>query len=129
MIKNGTAPKIKQDESQATYEPLCTDALTVIDWSRPAQQVYNLIRGANPTPGASTTFKGEKLKIFDSSLLQTQHQALTGEIVSINDEGFIVAGSGGGILVKRVQPAGGGKVKSTEFVTASGLKVGDRLGA
>jgi len=129
MIKNGTAPKIKQDESQATYEPLCTDALTVIDWSKPAQQVYNLIRGANPTPGASTTFKGEKLKIFDSSLLQTQHQALTGEIVSINDEGFIVAGSGGGILVKRVQPAGGGKVKSTEFVAASGLKVGDRLGA
>jgi methionyl-tRNA formyltransferase len=129
MIKNGTAPRIKQDESQATYEPLCTDALTVINWSQPIQQVYNLIRGANPSPGASTTYKGEKLKIFDSSLLQTQYNAMQGEIVSISDEGFIVAGNGGGILIKRVQPAGGGKANASEFIAASGLKVGDRLGA
>ncbi len=129
MIKNGTAPRIKQDESQATYEPLCTEELTVINWSKPAQQVHNLIRGANPSPGASTTYKGEKLKIFDSSLIQTSYDAIPGEIVSINDEGFIVAGNGGGILVKRVQPAGGSKVKASEFIAASGLKVGDRLGA
>ena len=129
MIKNGTAPRIKQDESQATYEPLCTEELTVINWSKPAQQVHNLIRGANPSPGASTTYKGEKLKIFDSSLIQTSYDAIPGEIVSINDEGFNVAGNGGGILVKRVQPAGGSKVKASEFIAASGLKVGDRLGA
>ena len=128
MVKNGTAPAIKQDESQATYEPLCTDALTEINWSKPAQQVYNLIRGANPSPGASTTFKGDKLKIFDSSMTPLNQQAVQGEIIAINDEGFTVAGNGGAIFVKRVQTAGGGKMKSIEFVSASGLKVGDRLG-
>lgn len=127
MIKDGTAPKIQQDESQATYEPLCTDSYTVIDWAKPVQNVYNLIRGANPSPGASTTYMGEKLKIFDSSLFIEQHQALVGEILSINDEGFTVAGYGGKILVKRVQPAGGGKLKASEFAASSGLKVGDRL--
>lgn len=128
MVRNGTAPKIKQDESQATYEPLCTDDLTVINWSKPVQQVYNLIRGANPSPGASTTYMGEKLKIFDCSLQTTEHNAVAGEIISINDEGFTIAGNGGAILVKRVQPVSGGKVKSSEFISASGLKIGDRLG-
>ncbi len=129
MIKNGTAPRITQDESLATYEPLCTDSLTVIDWSKPAQQIYNLIRGANPSPGASTTFKGEKLKIFDCSLVPIQQREVAGEIISLNnDEGFAVAGNGGSIFVKKVQPAGGGKLKSSEFIAATGIKIGDRLG-
>ncbi len=128
MVKNGTAPSIKQDESQASYEPLCTDFYTVIDWSKPVQQVYNLIRGANPSPGASTTFRGEKLKIFDSSLQSIQHNAIAGEIISVNDDGFAVAGNGGSIFIKRVQYASAGKVKSLEFISSSGLKVGDRLG-
>lgn len=128
MVKKGTAPSIPQHNSLATYEPLCTEDLTVINWSKPAQQVYNLIRGANPSPAAVTTFKGKKLKVFDSSMEPLHGQALSGEIISINDEGFVVAANGGAICVKKVQPSGSGKIKSSEFIATSGLKVGDRLG-
>ncbi len=128
MVRKGTAPSIHQDDSQATYEPLCTESLTGIDWSKPIQEVYNLIRGANPSPAAWTTFKGNKLKILDSSVKPLQMKAVFGEIISINDDGFAVAGCGGAISVKKVQPSKSGKMKSAEFISNSGLKIGDRLG-
>jgi hypothetical protein len=40
----------------------------------------------------------------------------------------LVAGNGGAILVKRLQPRGGPKVKAGELVAAGGVKAGDRLG-
>ncbi len=46
----------------------------------------------------------------------------------INDDGFAVAGGGGAIRVKKVQPSKSGKMKSAEFISSSGLKIGDRLG-
>ncbi len=127
MIKKGIAPRIPQDDSQATYEPLCTEDLTKIDWSKSIQEVYNLIRGANPSPGAWSIFKGEKLKIFDCSKEQIEKKANFGEIVATNDEVFTVAGNGGVIHIKRVQFAAGPKIKSSEFISNSGLKVGDIL--
>ena len=39
LVRNGTASRIPQDESQATYDPLCTEERTVIDWSKPVTQV------------------------------------------------------------------------------------------
>ena len=128
MIRNGTAPRIPQDESQATYEPLCTEERTAIDWSKPVTQVYNLIRGANPQPGASAIFQGKPLKIFDVQRRESPRAAAPGEVLALEREGFLIAGNGGAILVKRVQPQGGAKIKSPEFTAASGLQVGDRLG-
>ena len=128
MVKNGCAPRIAQDESQATYEPLCTQERVVIHWEWPAVQVYNLIRGSNPQPGAVTTLRGKRLKIFDCQRQALPGPADSGEVLAIGEEGFWVAAGDGSILVKRVQPAGGAKIKAPEFVAASGLKVGDRLG-
>ncbi len=128
MVEQGSAPRLPQDAAQATYEPLCTEERTVIDWSKPVSQVYNLIRGSNPQPGASTILAGKKLKILDAQRRDLDRPAKPGEILALEPEGFLVASNGGAILVKRVQPKGGAKVQAPEFVSASGLKVGDRLG-
>lgn len=128
LAKAGKAPRIPQDNSQATYEPLCREQHGIIDWTKPAQEVYNLIRGTNPQPGASTTWQGQKLKIFDSELIKSASAGTPGEVTSINEEGFVVACRGGSILVKRVQPAGSGKLSAAEFIKNAKLKKGDRLG-
>jgi methionyl-tRNA formyltransferase len=129
MVRQGTAPRIPQDESKATTEPLCTEALTGIDWSRPTTQVYNLIRGANPTPGAWTTHRGGKLKIFDAQRLEAADLGAPGTVVSLRPDGFVVAAAGGAIVVKRVLPEGGAKVWASEYAAAVGLTVGERFGA
>jgi len=128
LVKAGKAPRIPQDNSQATYEPLCREQHGIIDWTKPAREVYNLIRGTNPQPGASTTWQEQKLKIFDSELIKSAPSGTPGEVTSINEEGFAVACRGGSILVKRVQPAGSGKLSAAEFIKNANLNKGDRLG-
>lgn len=128
LVKEGKAPRIPQDESQATYEGLCREADGMLDWSRPYRELYNLIRGTNPSPGATTYLQGKKVKIFDCEARDGVAGA-PGEVVVVEQTGFVVAAAGGGILVKRVQPEGSGKVKAPEFVQAVGLKVGDKFGS
>jgi methionyl-tRNA formyltransferase len=126
LIRDGKAPRIPQDHSKATYESWCRKADAEIDWSKPVADVYNLIRGTNPQPGAWTTLDGKRLEIFDSEMAEAS--GAPGEVTDISEAGFVVAAGGGGILVKRVRYDSGAKVAAAELVAASGTKVGARLG-
>ena len=126
LVKAGKAPKIVQDLSKGSYESWCKKENATIDWGKPIEDVYNLIRGTNPQPGAWTTFEGKKLDIYDSACAGGSGQP--GEVIAVTDKDFTVAAKGGAILVKRVKPEGGQKATAGEFAAASGLKVGSRLG-
>jgi len=126
LIRQGKAPRIPQNESQATYEGLCTQA--VIDWNQPADKIYNLIRGTNPQPGATTSYRGAPFKIFDSARRTGNVKGAPGEVIEISESGFLVAAPGGAILIKRVQPKGSPKITAADFIAQSGLKSGDYLG-
>jgi methionyl-tRNA formyltransferase len=131
LVKAGTAPRIKQDASAATYEGRCTGETARIDWGKPWQQIYNLVRGCNPSPGAWTTQAGQTLQIFDAKPLPaTDPKGIggkLGEVVAIDRDGFTVVCVNGRIRVLRVKPADGAKIGAGEFATAQ-LKVGTRLG-
>ena len=126
LIAAGKAPRIAQDESRATYESWCKREQAGIDWSQPVDQVYNLIRGTNPQPGAWTTCGGKTLQIFDSA--KAAGDGRPGEVIEVTGEGFTVAAQGGAILVKRVRPEGEGKIAAGEFAANNGLSVGAKLG-
>jgi methionyl-tRNA formyltransferase len=128
LLKNGTAPRISQDLDQGSYESWFGKAQAEIDWNKPAAEIYNTIRAANPQPGAWTVYEGATLQVYDSRRLEDV-QGEAGAVVAVDPEGILVAaGDEGGILISRVRPAGGGKVSAVEFVGASGLEVGSRLG-
>lgn len=128
LIYKGEAPKIPQDDSQATYEPPCQEKHAVIDWAQPINRVYNLIRGTNPQPGATTSLRGQRLKIFDCEVIRQNIPAAPGEIIKSSDGGITVAGQGGLLLIKRVQPQGQPKLSASEYSLSVGLKAGERLG-
>ena len=128
LIHKGKAPRIPQDESQATYERPCREKDAVIDWAQPIMKVYNLIRGTNPQPGATTSLRGQKLKIFDCELNMQNVPGTPGEIIESSDKGIAVAGQGGWLLIKRVQPQGQPKVSASEYALKVGLKAGEKLG-
>jgi methionyl-tRNA formyltransferase len=127
LIKAGNPPRIVQDESQATYDPPCTDEHARIDWSKPAQEVYNLIRGCDPQPGSHTTWQGKMVRIFDTRLQLGNDSAAHGEVTNIGTEEISVALAGGTLIVKRMRGEGG-KIAAKEFAKQVDLKVGDLLG-
>jgi methionyl-tRNA formyltransferase len=126
LVKEGTAPKIVQDLTQGEYEPICKRM--VIDWMYPVGVVYDVIRGCNPSPGAVTSFNGQELKLLDCERRSPSGPQAPGTILEVAGDGILVLGCGGSIFVKRVQPAGSGKMPAAEFAASSGLKAGDRLG-
>jgi methionyl-tRNA formyltransferase len=127
LVRGGTAPRMAQDDSQATYESWCKKADAEIDWSRPAAQVYNLIRGTDPQPSAWTAIGGAEVKIFDSA--PSPETGAPGTVLAVADDGFQVAAQDGSIVVKRVRPPGGKKIDAGAFARDAGLRVGQRLGA
>ncbi len=128
MVRDGTAPRIAQDESQATYESWAKSEVGVVNWSQPVATVYNLIRGCNPQPGASTTRGGETVKLFDAERRDGDADAAPGAVTDISDAGVSVAALGGQILLKRVQPPESRKVTAREWADEAGLQVGEVLG-
>jgi methionyl-tRNA formyltransferase len=128
LVRAGTAPKIAQDDSQATYEGWCKKEDVQIDWQKPLQQVWNLVRGADPQPGAWTTYEGTTVQLLDARKLAGGAAGRPGEVTAIDDAGLTIAADGGQIQVTRVR-AGGPKISAGEFARSAGLRPGARLGA
>ena len=127
LINAGNPPRIVQDEAKANYDPPCGDAHAKIDWSKPAEQVYNLIRGCDPQPGAHTSYNGKLVRLFDARMQSGKNAAPAGQIIEIGAEAIMVALDGGTLVVKRMRGAGA-KISGAEFAKEVNVKVGDRLG-
>jgi methionyl-tRNA formyltransferase len=128
MVKAGTAPKIVQDESQATYEGWCKAEHVQVDWSKPLQAVWNTIRGADPQPGAWTTHGGTTVQLFDAKKVAGAAGGQPGQVTAVDDAGMTVAADGGQIAIGRVRAEGGQKVAAKAFAAAAGLGPGAILG-
>jgi methionyl-tRNA formyltransferase len=126
LVRGGGAPKIAQDDSLATYESWCRKDDVEIDWKKPFADVHNLIRGADPQPGAWTTHGGRTVQLYDAA--KVAGGGAPGEVMDVTGEGFTVAAAGGGIFIKRVRAEGEGKIAASEFAAAAGIAKGTRLG-
>ena len=127
LVKAGVIIKHDQRLEDGSYESWFGKAAAEIDWSKPVADVYNIIRAANPAPGAWTTIAGGELKIYDSARVDGTGTA--GEVVSVDEYGVTVQAEGGRILIKRVRPADGGKMAASEWAAAAGINSGTKLGS
>ena len=125
LFRGGNPPHIVPDEAEASYERRCTKKHAHIDWHRPVSQVYDLIRGTNPAPGAWTTVAGHQVGVFDCA--RQDGDGPSGKVMAISDAGVAVQCVGGRILIKRVK-AGAGKVPAAEWAADIGLAVKSELG-
>jgi len=92
--------------------------------------VFNMIRGADPQPGANTTHNATKLFLYDaarSSYGSSGHSA--GAVIEVGVEKIIIASTDGSVAVGRVKAAGGKKINAAEWAESVDLKIGDTLGS
>ncbi len=132
LVVAGKHSEVAQDESQASYEGWCRSAESKIDWAKPVDQVFNLIRGCNPAPGAWTTHNGKKLQIFDARKILFRRFAdvagKIGEVTDITAKSFKVTAQGGAIEVLKAKFEDARKLAGGEVAQASGLTAGSVLG-
>ena len=132
LVMAGKHQEIVQDESQATYEGWCRAAEAAIDWTKPIDHVYNLIRGCNPAPGAWTTLNGKKLQIFDARKAVFRRFAdvagKPGEIVAVTPQSFRIVAQGGAVEVLKARYDDGKKVSAAEIAQAAGVQTGTQCG-
>jgi methionyl-tRNA formyltransferase len=133
LVSTGEHTETVQDEANASYEGWCRSAEAKIDWAKPIDQVYNLIRGCNPAPGAWTTFDGKKLQIFDARKAVFRRFAdvpgKIGEVTGVTAQSFQVTAQGGLIEVLKARFEDGKKVSGGELVQAGGIHAGALLGS
>jgi len=132
LVVAGKHTETVQDESQASYEGWCRTAEARIDWAKPIDHVYNIIRGCNPAPGAWTTHNGKKLQIFDArKILFRRFADVTGKIGEVTDvsaQSFKVTAQGGVVEVLKARFEDGKKLSGGEVAQSGCLTAGTLLG-
>ena len=132
LVVAGKHKEVVQDESQASYEGWFREAEAKIHWANHVDFIHNLIRGADPAPGAWTTLDGVKLQLFDSRKEPTRTfgavKGKIGEVLGVEDGRLVIAGQGGRIHAGKAKLGDAKKVSAAELVAGGALKPGQILG-
>lgn len=130
QLETGTAPRIPQDESRATYARKLTKEDGEIDWSLSAAQVVNRVRGMNPWPGAYTFFREKErctmLKLVTVKAI-LQGAGSHGQVLIAKDR-LVVAAEDGSVELLDVQPEGKRQMVAEEFLRGHPIAEGTILG-
>lgn len=128
-IEAGTVTPIKQKDEGSSYAKMLQKSMGKIDWERPAVQIERLVRGLNSWPSAYTSYHGKTLKIWESSLAQSDEESTSepGEVVSVGKDAFFVQTGEGILKVTQVQLEGKKRMPVKNFLLGYQLKMGERF--
>jgi methionyl-tRNA formyltransferase len=121
----GTIVPEKQDDSQATHAPLLKKEDGLIDWSRPAAEIHDQIRGLQPWPGAYTSLRGHTMHVWKAKVANAA--GAPGSIVSVKP--VTVACGSGAMELEEVQVEGRKRLPAAEFANGQRLKEYEILGS
>ncbi len=122
---DGALRETRQDDSLATTAPMIRKEHGRIDWTRPAAEVRNLVRGMTPWPSAFAFHDGKPLKVLAASVREGRGEP--GEILEVGRDGMVVACGEGALALGTVQPEGGKPMGSRDYAHGRRVRKGDRL--
>ncbi len=137
QIADGTAVRVPQDESQASYVGMLKKEMGRLDFSQTAQVLERRVRAFDPWPGTYTVFDGKNLKFFRCGVMalsakeQQKMKELAyccGTVIDVLPDSFTVLTGEGGLVVKELQLEGKRRMAAGEFLRGYPLKPGMRLG-
>lgn len=116
-IINGTNDRIEQNESEATFASNISREDERIDWTQPAQAVYNHIRGLSPWPVAYTKLDDTNMKLYAAKIVEGNNGE-PGEIIETMKKAIIVGtGSADAIALTEIQLSGKKRMPTANFLS------------
>ncbi len=122
QLEAGTLHGTPQNDAESSYASRITKEMSALDFTRPAAELHNLIRGIT----GFTQLDGKRLKIYRSHVVGH----VSGEAGTIVDaENFVVAcGDGNGLRFTELQPEGKRRMQTADFLRGKKLEKGEKLG-
>lgn len=128
QVSAGNAPRIAQDGIQATYAPLLKQEHECMDWGRTAQELDCQIRGLNPWPGAFTTHRNRRLKIWRAVPLTGPAGQRAGTVLAVDREGIVVATAEGSLRLIELQPQNNKRMFAADYARGQRVEPGEQMG-
>ena len=128
-LEAGTLVRTPQSHDEATYEPKMDKELGRIDWSRPAQEIDWLVRGATPWPGAYTTLGDQTIKVFELTMLPGAASGGPGEIICADAKnGLVVSCGDHDVEMLTIQMPGAKRMNAKDYLRGHTMETGVCLG-
>jgi methionyl-tRNA formyltransferase len=132
----GPVPVLPQDRAKVTKAPKLRKEDGVIDWSKPASTIHNLVRAMQPWPIASTTWhpntpnsKGPtRLIVHETEIASAPGQGVAGGVIEAQGGRLVVAAGIGTVALKVIHTAGKKPMAAAEFLRGHRVQRGDRMG-
>lgn len=102
-----------QDEALATHAPMLQKEMGAVDWTKPASEVHNLVRGLNPWPAAYLTVDGKRMKLWRTKIVKAN--GLPGVLAVLDGEMTVYCGSDA-VQLLEIQPENGKRMRGSDYL-------------
>jgi methionyl-tRNA formyltransferase len=106
LVASGKAPRIKQDDSQATYSVAPKRKHARIDWKKSAREISNLCRAFKAGKGAWARVAGKRLYVWRAKPYKGKvkiEDGLPGQVLAVTESGVVVQAGDGPVLLTETQ--------------------------
>lgn len=128
QIKEGTAVRIPQEDSEATHVKMLDKDMGRIDFTMPAVHIERLIRGLNPWPSAYTSYNGKTIKLWRAEVEEARTEALPGQVIELRKDAIVVMTGDNALVIKELQLEGKKRMDTASFLRGFSIPAGTTLG-
>lgn len=128
LLENGTAPRIPQNEAEATHVSMLTKEQAVLDFTKSANEVHHFICGMSDWPCAYTALSDKRLKVYRSHRVEMTTKEEAGTVVESGKRLVVACGDGNCVALTEVQYDNGKRMPADAFLRGHAVAVGTKLG-
>ncbi len=122
-FENNALVPVKQDETQVTMAPMLDKSMSPLDFTKPAQQVHNWVRGLNPWPVATAQIGGTNFKVYATAVVENPTNAPAGTILGLTKTGLQIACGEGAVEIRILQAEGGKRMAAPDYFRGHPLEI------
>lgn len=128
LIKSGNFTKEKQNDELSNYAPMIDKETAKINWSKSAEDIFNLVRGLYPYPKAYTTYDRKLFKICKAEVTDKKSNGKFGEITNVYKDSFEVECGDFNLKVTKIQTEGKKEMEVLDYLKGNIIEKGKILG-
>lgn len=128
LIENGNFTREKQNDELSNYAPMIDKETAKIDWSKSAEDIFNLVRGLYPYPKAYTTYDAKLFKICKAEVTDKKSNSKFGEITNVYKDSFEVECGDFNLKVTKIQTEGKKEMEVSDYLKGNIIEKGKILG-